>query len=95
MSKVLADYIYEESDELILSLMTNVEKDGFHAEQNDPGTAVETVMLQVLSQAMVKTLAILCEKVGDRSLGEAYVEMLPLHYAMVTGFEEKLKGAGT
>lgn len=87
MSKMLADYVYEESDELVLKLQQQVLRDGFDAEES-----VEAVMVQILSQAMVKVLAIVAEGSGDRSLGEAYVELLPLHYAMVSGYEEKLKG---
>lgn len=95
MSKILADYVYEESDDLLLEVQARVESDGFFQEQEDRGTAVETVMLQILSQAMVKTLAVLCEKVGDTTLGEAYLEMLPLHYTLVTGYEEKLRSVSS
>lgn len=75
----LWDYIDEESDVLLVKMRDQVKQDGFQAALSDDMTGVETIALKVLSAAMIKTLAVMCEARSRHDLMQAYVEMAPMH----------------
>lgn len=84
--KMLWDYVDEESDALLIRMRDMVRQDGYQALLVHENTAVETIALKVLSAAMIKTLAIICETVGKRDLMQAYVEMSPMHAELLKEF---------
>jgi hypothetical protein len=77
--KMLWDYVDEESDELMLKLRDIVEDDAFYNLLPDNRVAQETLMLKIVSAAMVKVLAIMCEKMEHPSLAMAYIQVVPMH----------------
>lgn len=88
---MLADYVDDESNDLLLEIQERVEKDNFFREQNDQSISHETVSIAILSQTMIKMLAILSDK-KDVPLGECYLDLIQLHSSMIKGYETKLEG---
>lgn len=84
--QMLWDYIDEESDTLLLKMREQVVTDGFYAMVKGDTTAVENVSLKIISAAMIKTLAIMCEERGGTDLMQAYVEMAPMHASLMKSF---------
>lgn len=83
MEKMIWDYIEEESNELVLKVQEMVAQDGFTASMPDQRSAPETLALKIMSAAMVKTLAILVEKLGHTNLAMAYMQTVPMHVEYV------------
>lgn len=75
----LWNYIDEESDVLLVKMRDMVKQDGFQAGIPDEMTGVETIALKILSAAMIKTLAVICESRSRHDLMQAYMEMAPMH----------------
>jgi hypothetical protein len=88
----LWNYIDEESDVLLIKMRDMVRHDGFHVTVEDEAVAAETIALKVLSAAMIKTLAVMCEAKSRHDLMQAYVEMAPMHADLLK--EYMLKEAG-
>lgn len=84
--KLLWDYIDEESDVLLVKVRDQVLQDGFAAAVPVGRAAVETVAIKVLSSAMIKTLAVMCEAVGRYDLMQAYMEMAPMHAELLKSY---------
>jgi hypothetical protein len=79
--QMLWDYVEDESNELLLTMGKNVEADGY---DRAPGPAsVDDVVLKVLSAAIVKTLAVATERVGNYDLATAYMKMVPMHVELI------------
>lgn len=85
------EYVDMESNELMLDVLARIKDDGFQVAMPDPNSAVETLALKVLSQAMVKTLALLVEKLEHPSLAMAYMQMAPMHAELVKLYTLKEK----
>lgn len=81
--KMLWDYVDEESSDLALKVMADVEHDGFNRGTVDERVATELVAIKVLSAATIKTLALLVEKVNHPDLVGAYMQMVPMHVDLV------------
>lgn len=79
------DYINTESDELIVQLKEAIEGDGYTRNDHKP-CAAEHLALKVLSMAMVKTLAIVCENTNHPSLPLAYLQLGNMHTDMIKAF---------
>lgn len=93
--KVLWDYIEEESDELLLKLVENVERDGFD-KMAAGNLATETVAIKIISAALVKLLQVMCEKESGPNLAVAYLQLSPMHAELVKLYlmkEMKLNGS--
>lgn len=77
------DYIEEESNELVLEVANRVQGDGFGALMPDERTACEVLAFKILSQAMIKQLAIMTEKINHPNLAMAYMQMAPMHASII------------
>jgi hypothetical protein len=86
--KILWDYIDEESNDLLLRLNQEIKDDGF----TGSGKSEEVIAMKVLSAAMIKTLAITCEKINHPCLATAYMQTIPLHTELIKIFLMKQVG---
>lgn len=82
-AEVLDDYVETESDDLVLKVLEQVKNDGFSRALDDEENGVEMVALKVLSQAMIKCLALMTEKMNHPSLAMAYMQIVPMHTNVV------------
>lgn len=73
-------YVEDESNELVLSMLKNIEADGFDRVLS---SGAETMAMKVLSAALVKFLAITIEKEGNMDLAGAYLQLVPLHVELI------------
>lgn len=89
---MLWEYIDDESNELMLRMRSQVAADGFHKMSREKNTAVETLSLKIISAAMIKTLAVMCEERGHMNVMQAYIHMAPMHADLMKSF--LLKEAG-
>lgn len=84
---ILWDYIDEESNDLLLEIAKRVKDDGFSAAVEAPiamhDAAEELLGLKIVSQTMVKQLALLAEKIDHPDLVQAYMTIVPLHVGMI------------
>ncbi len=79
---MLWQYVEDESNEIVLTMMRNVEDDGY--DRVSPGASgAETIVLKVLSAALLKMLALATERVGTTDLAGAYMEMVPMHVELI------------
>lgn len=76
-------YLEEESNELLLRVLQDVEKDGFAGVLVREDVAVETLTLKLVSMTMVKCLALLMEKLGHDNLPMAYMQATTMHVELV------------
>lgn len=81
--KMLWQYIDQESDELVLEIQERVSRDGFCASMPDSESAPEAIAMKIMSSAMVKTLALLTEKLGHPNIGLAYLQLVPMHVDLI------------
>jgi hypothetical protein len=80
--QILWEYMEDESNELVLSMIGNIENDGM--DRLSPSSAgSETVALKILSAAMLKMLAITSERLGISDLPKAYLELVPIHVELI------------
>ena len=77
------DYIEQESNDLVLEIQAKIAIDGYTKATPNEESAPETLALKVMSLAMIKTLAILTEKRGHPNMAMAYMQIVPMHVAMV------------
>jgi len=73
--KMLWAYVQEESNDLILRVKHQVEVDGF---DKCAGGDSDIVASMILSLAMLKVLAIMCERTGS-SMPDMYLKMAASH----------------
>lgn len=73
--KMLWAYVQEESDELILETKNKVEADNFEQLANGDSDVVASM---ILSLAMLKVLALMCERSGS-SMPDMYLKMAAGH----------------
>lgn len=86
--KILWDYIDEESNYLLLRLNQGIKTDGYAR----AGASEEAIAMKVLSAAMIKTLAITCEKINHPCLATAYMQTIPMHTELIKIFLMKQVG---
>lgn len=75
--QTLWELIELESDDVVLEVFEKIAPYGSMANQH-----VDDMAIKVLSQALIKVLAIAAEKTGD-SLPHAYLKMSPMHAELV------------
>lgn len=83
--QVLWELIDIESDDVVIDLLERVAPYGSIGNDH-----VDTLAVKVLSQALVKVLAIATEKSGE-SLASAYVRVSPMHADLVKFYMLKEK----
>lgn len=81
--KIMWDYIDEESNDLLLEVSQRVAADGFEKLMVDDRTGAEVLSFKILSQAMIKQLAIMTEKIDHPNLAMAYIQTAPMHAALI------------
>lgn len=80
--QMLWDYIDEESNELLLKLERQVQSDGYAEAQPGP-LSVDTVVMKIMSAALVKMLALVSEGTPGTDLARAYMDMVPMHVELI------------
>lgn len=78
---MLWDYVEDQSNEMLLTMMRHIELDGYDKAAGASGT--EMVALKILSAAIVKTLAVATERLGNYDLATAYMDMVPMHVELI------------
>ena len=79
--QMLWDYVEDESNELLLRMVDNVVCDGYN--KGSGASSAEMVALKILSAAIVKTLAVATERLGNYDLATAYMDMVPMHVELI------------
>lgn len=95
--KIMYDYIDEESNELLLEVAQRVAADGYEKLMTDDRTGAEVLAFKILSQAMIKQLALMTEKIDHPNLAMAYIQVAPMHATyvqelLIQGMKQKAAG---